>query len=182
MPDLHDYFMDTLHVLNIWRRELIAILKVPTPIKITTNILTDSTGHIGSGVADFTNAVTLWECSMAHEAWIHRIVITSPANPPSSPLSTGQILLIGSTGHILAWSPQPGLENNVIPIILEQEGRFSAIHLTPGERIQAVGDGLPTNIQIRFDLQINLVSGVSADTPIPFIGTSLAASISDTSS
>jgi hypothetical protein len=176
MADLTDHLMDMLQVFNIWRRELITTLKVPTPIKITTVVTTLDDGCIGSGVDDPSDPETLWECSMAHEGWIHRIVITSPAHTPASPLTTGQIMLLSSSGHVLTWAPQPGLENNVIPIILEQEGRFSAIHLSPGEKLYAVGDQLPAGIQVRFDLQINLVSGVSADTPIPFVGTSLARS------
>jgi hypothetical protein len=173
MSDFVDAITGALDVLNIWKRELIATLKVPTPIKITSVVTTLPDGCIGSGVDDPSDPETLWECSMAHEAWIHRIVVTSPAAVPASPITVGQIMLMGSTGHILSWTPQPGTDNNVIPAIIEQEGRFSAIHLTPGERLLVVGDQLPPGIQVRFDMQINLVSGLTPDTPIPFVGTSL---------
>lgn len=173
MSDVVTYIKDALHVLNIWKHELIATLRVPTPIKIVHVVTTLPDGCIGSGLDDPSNPDTLWECSMAHEAWLHRIVLTSPSYSPASPLDSGQIMLMGSTGQIITWSPQPGTEDNVIPAILEKEGRFSAAHLTPGERLTVVGDSLPPNIKIRFDLQINLVAGISGDTPIPYVGTSL---------
>lgn len=171
--DLLDWARDALHTLNIWHRELLTILKVPTPIKIVTVVTTLPDGCIGSGLDDMSNPDTLWECPTSHEAWVHRILVTSPAYGPASPLASGQILLFGSNGAIVSWTPQPGMENNVIPGIVEQEGRFSAAHLNAGERLQVVGDQLPPDIKVRFDLQINLVSGISPDTPIPHIGTSI---------
>ena len=171
--DIMDWVKDALHVLNIWHRELITILRVPTPIKVTKVVTTLPDGCIGSGLDDSSDPETIWECSMAHEAWLHRITVTSLTHTPANPLTTGQIQLMGSSGQIIAWSPQPGLENNVLPVTMEREGRFSAAHLSPGEKLYAVGDQLPPNIQIRFDLQINLVSGISPDTPIPYVGTAI---------
>lgn len=175
--DLVDWARDAFHVLNIWHREVITILQVPTPIKIIQTVTTLSDGCIGSGVDDPSLPETIWECPMSHEAWIHRILITSSAYTAANPLDTGQILLFGSTGEMIAWSPQPGSENNVIPITASIEGRFSAPHLSPGERLYVVGDQLPPNVQIRFDLQINLVAGISPDTPIPNIGTAVSATV-----
>ena len=182
MPDLAHYFKDTLQILNIWKRELITSIKMPTPIKIVNSFTTGSNGIIGGGLNNLSIAGTIWECPMSHEAWLHRINITSPQYTPISQLDTGQLLLFGSSGEIITWTPggpgqQPvigGTQGVVLPIAVEIEGRFSAPHLSPGERLLVVGDTLPSNVTIRFDLQINLVAGISPDTPIPFVGTSLA--------
>lgn len=172
--DLYDLVRDALHVLNIIRRDVLLKVKVPTPVKIVHNVLTDIHGCIGGGLDNPVDPEQLWMCPSSHEAWLHRILITSPAYPPAAPLDTGQIMLIGSTGQIIDWTPEPGMENNVIPVQIEREGGLSAPHLTPGERLYAIGDQLPVGIQVRFDLQINLVAGVSPATPFPYVGTSLA--------
>ena len=82
-------------------------------------------------------------------------------------------MFFGSTGQIINWTPEPGMENNVIPVVVESEGGLDAPHLTPGEHLYVVGSLLPPHIYVRFDMQVNLVAGYSPATPFPYIGTAL---------
>jgi hypothetical protein len=146
-------------------------------LKIVHSLYVQGDGCIGSGVDDMSYPETIWECPMSHEAWLHRIIIWSPQFTASNPLTTGQIVFLGSTGTIIAWSPLGVTSiagDLVIPFQVSIEGAMSAPHLSPGEKFQVVGDQLPSGIQVHFYLQLNLVAGMSPDTPVPYVGTSFA--------
>lgn len=175
--ELMDWVRDALHVLNIWHKEFITTLKIQTPVKFMKVVTVLPDGCIGSGVDDPSYPEILYECPMSHEAWLHRIIATSPSYTPANPLAQGQILLFGSAGQIISWTPQPGSENNVLPALIEREGTQSSAHLSAGEKLYVVGDQLTPDIKVRFDLQIQLVSGISPDTPIPYIGTSITSPV-----
>lgn len=142
--------------------ELIRQLRIPTPQKVTKSFTADASGNIGGGLAN-PSPLTLFFCPESVEAWVHRMAFTSAGHGPSSPLTTGEIELIGSqSGEIVFFLPVSGV---IAPVILT-EGRASAPHLNSGETLGIVGDTLPAGTQIRVDLQILLVApGVSAFTP-----------------
>lgn len=165
-----DLVKDALHVLNIWKTEVIFMMRRESPVKVVHQVTVAANGSIGSGLDDWSNPEPVWQCPTAFEAWLHRISITSPHHGPAAPLTTGELLLFGSQGGVILWTPQPGLQTNVVP---EQfvEGHASAPHLSSGEWLYLLGDQLPAAVSIRIDLQVNLVAGVSSGTPKPFVGT-----------
>jgi hypothetical protein len=140
---------------------VITMLKTPTPIKVTQNLLVDPSGCIGGGLSS-PDPKLLYACPSSAEAWLHRITITAPDYGPAAPLTQGQLLCTGSTsGEILFFLPYHG---DVAPIQIV-EGLASAPHLNNGERALIVADQLPPGIHIRIDLQISIVIGVSTYTP-----------------
>lgn len=148
-------------------KELITVLRQPTPIKITKTLTADGNGVIGGGILTPASAIDIFQCPSSHEAWINRISITSPTGTPKTPLITGQVVCFGSTaGEPIFWLPVAGttLQTTVAPVYLT-EGRLSAAHLNGGERMLMSADSLPPGTVLRFDLQITLVTGVSVDTP-----------------
>lgn len=161
MSDLMDNLSDMLSVLNIRHREVLTILRAPTPIKVVEAVQADDHGCIGNGL-DTPNPVTLWECPMSHEAWLHRITVTSPQHPPATPLTQGEAYLYGSTGQLLTFLPHRG---DVAPVQL-LEGRLSAPHVMPGERVQIVADQLPPYTTLRFDFSIVMHTGTSEFAPL----------------
>jgi len=145
------------------QQSLISILRQPTPIKVTYSVTADGSGTIGGGLLT-PNPVVLWQCPESHEAWINRVAVRSPGHGPSAPLQTGQVYVTGSTsGELLFFLPIGG---SIAPIQVT-EGRLSAAHLNPGERIEIAADGLGATTSLRFDFQIILVTGISSDTPRP---------------
>lgn len=158
--DLSSILKDLLHVTNVHHQEQISILRTPSPIKIVQTFIADEHGCIGNGL-DSPNPVTIWECPMSAEAWLHRITISSPEYHPAQPLQTGEAYLLGSTGQLITWLPHRG---DIAPVQL-LEGSASAPHLSPGERIQIVADLLPVGISLRVDMQIVLQTGLSQYTP-----------------
>lgn len=142
-------------------RELITLLRTPTPIKVTRSFTTSASGVIGGGL-NAPDPQLIYTCPMSAEAWLHRISITAPGYGPAAPLKTGQIMCLGSTsGEVIFFLPQAG---TVAPVQIV-EGRASAPHLNSGETCGIVGDGLPNNISIRIDLQLTLLTGLSEFTP-----------------
>lgn len=142
-------------------KEIITVLRTPTPVKFTKTVHVDDHGCIGSGL-DTPNPVEVYRNSESSEGWLHIITITSPQYGPSSPLQVGQLLMTGTTaGQVIFWLPQAG---DLAPVQM-REGRLSASHLNPGEVVQVVGDQLPPGISLRFDFQVVLVTGMSEFTP-----------------
>jgi hypothetical protein len=151
-------------LLNNNQKDLLTILRTPTPVKISKVLTVDSSGCIGGGL-DTPDPVELYRCPMSHEAWLNRITITSPEHHPTTPLTTGEAYIIGSTsGEIILFLP---INGNVAPV-QAPEGRLSAPHLNPGEVVAVVGDQLPVGNHLRFDFQIMLVTGISEYTPKTF--------------
>jgi hypothetical protein len=145
------------------QRELLTVLRQPSPLNITAVYQANAAGVIGGGLTT-PDPITLFQCPSSHEAWINRIGITSPGHPPGAPLTTGQAICSGSTAaELIFFLPLGGV---VAPILIT-EGRLSAMQLNPSERILFSADGLPANTQLKIDLQIVLVTGVSVDTPLP---------------
>lgn len=155
-----DVIKDALTIFNVVRQDVITRLRAPTPIKIVQNLVTDEHGCLGMGL-DTPNPETIWECPMSHEAWLHRITVTSAQHPPINPQTGGEAYLLGSMGEIVSWLPHGGV---FCPVQL-LEGHRSSPHLAPGEQLQVVADQLPTGMHVRFDLQIVLETGVSEFTP-----------------
>jgi len=141
-------------------RDLITVLRQPTPIKIVRSLQADASGTIGGGLANPT-PVDVWMCPVSHEAWINRITITSPSGQPKTPLTTGQVMCTAGSGEPIFFLPIAG---NVAPLQIT-EGRLSAPHLNPGSRLVLSADSLPANCNLRIDLQIVLVTGISPDAP-----------------
>lgn len=161
---ISDVFRDSLQAIGRWivgsNKEILTVMRQPTPIKISSTQQAVG-GVIGGGLAN-PQPVTVWSSPLSHEAWINRITITVPGYTPASPLTTGQIMLTGSTSNeILAFAPVVGM---VAPLLIT-EGRLSAAHLNTGEQILMYADGLPANALVRLDFQIVLVTGVSSDVP-----------------
>lgn len=143
------------------QRELITIMRTPTPIKVSRTFTTDANGCIGHGL-DTPDPVELYRCPMSAEAWLHRISITVPDYGPAQPLDTGELVCVGSTaGEILFFLPYHG---DIAPIQIV-EGHLSAPHLNNGEVAGIVGDQMPPNITLRMDLQIVLTQGLTDYTP-----------------
>lgn len=144
-------------------RELIEIIRQPTPIKVVANIQASGSGVIGGGFSN-PQPVPLYQCPVSQEGWINRITISAQGYTPGNPLQSGQgqIWVSGSTfGEPIFWLPLAGV---VAPIQIT-EGRLSAAHLNSGETMGIIGDSLPANLQLRFDFQLTLVTGVSQYTP-----------------
>lgn len=147
------------------QKELITILRTPTPHKITQTFIADSNGCIGKGL-DTPDPETIFECPMSAEAWVHRIAVWCPEHHPTSPLNTGQLLCTGTTaGEIIFYLPMEPDQTQIAPMQPIIEGRISAPHLNSGERMVLVGDQLPPGIHIRIDLQLILTTGVTEYTP-----------------
>lgn len=139
------------------QRELITILRQPTPIKHVRMVEVDNSGSFRQ-----QDLVELYTCPVSHEAWINRITITARGYDASAPLNTGQMVCTGSTaGEVIFFLPLGG---TIAPIQIT-EGRLSATHLNPGESMYLQATGIPPWVLFRIDMQILLVSGVSPDTP-----------------
>lgn len=142
-------------------RELVTILRTPTPIKYTKVLEVDPSGCIGGG-QDTPTPVDLYRAPPSAEAWLHRIVITSLEYTPGAPLQQGELRCTGTTaGEPIFSLPHRGDLTDVYIL----EGRLSAAHLNPGETAQVVGSQMPPGIHLRFDLQIILNQGLSEYTP-----------------
>lgn len=141
-------------------KDLLNFLRVPTPVKVTYNLVADANGNIGGGFAN-PNPVLIYQCPMSHEGWVHRLAVTSPSGQPKSPLTTGQLILISGAGDPLMFFPVGG----AIAPVLVTEGRGSAFHLNSGSFIRAYGDTFAAGTALRIDMQIILVQGMSEYTP-----------------
>lgn len=146
-------------------KDLITVLRQPTPIKITRSVTSDAGGLIGGGWSLLTGAnsrpVPLWECPMSHEAWINRIVIEAAGYMPANPYTTGNIKLMSSSGVPIQYFPIGGV---IAPVVVT-EGRLSAPHLNSGEYLAIQGESLLVGVQFTINMQIVLVTGVSSDAP-----------------
>jgi hypothetical protein len=156
------FFASLKRLFTGHQRSLITILRQPSPIKITEFVTANSSGTIGGGFTT-PNPVLLWQCPMSHEAWINRFTITSPQYSPANALTTGEAMFMTNLSTPVYFLPIGG---DVAPVQIN-EGRLSAPHFSAGEQLVVVGDALPANVSLRVDLQITLVSGLSADTPAP---------------
>jgi len=147
-------------MFQAYQRNMALLIRQPSPLKITVNLTADANGLIGGGFAN-PNPVLVYEPSMAHEVWINRIAITSPSGQPKTPLTTGQLMIQDGMGTPILFLPVGG---SVAPVLVT-EGRLSAHHLSYGGRIVAFGDSFTANTSLRIDLQMILVTGVSAGAP-----------------
>lgn len=146
-------------------KELITLLRIPTPIKVSRIFKVDTHGHIGGG---FTNPdpEEVYRCPVSGEAWLHRITVYSQEYSPLDPLDEGELLCTGTTsGEIIFYLPEQPDQKQIAPMQPVLEGRQSAPHLNPGEVVQLVGQSLPVGKHIRIDLQLNFVTGISEYTP-----------------
>jgi len=161
---LTDIFNDAIEkivkLFTEYQRDVVLLVRRPTPLKITTQVQASAAGVIGGGFAN-PDPITIYQVPVSHEAWVHRISVSVPANPPGTPLTTGQALIRTSLGEPILFLPLVG---TVAPVIAA-EGNMSAAHVNAGERIQIFGDTLPANTVLRIDLQIQLTTGLSPDTP-----------------
>jgi len=161
---IQDLFQGVTTLFTGHHRELINTLRVPTPVKVSNVQIADASGVIGGGLSGGGGVPQshIYRCPMSHEAWLHRITITSPGASPKAPLTTGQVMLVGQTsGEVIAFLPISGA---IAPVQIV-EGRLSAPHLNAGETVIVLADSLPANTALRFDLQIGLVTGISEYTP-----------------
>jgi hypothetical protein len=157
-------------------KELITLLRTPTPVKISRIFSISATGTLGGSAALPDLSQIIWTSPMGSESWLHRITITSPEHGPSSPIiSPAELVLMGSSGEVILILPEIATTYQVAPTQFV-EGMMSAPHLSPGESVSVSGDGLPANAHIKIDLQITLVQGVSEYTPMNMSPTDLTAS------
>lgn len=147
-------------------KELISLLRVPTPVKTFKVFTIPASGNLGGSVAMPDMSQILWTSPMSAESWLHRITITSPEHGPASPIiAPAELLLVSNLGSIILTLPEIASTYQVAPTQFV-EGRMSAPHLSPGESITVSGDGLPANAHLRIDLQIGLVQGYTEYTPM----------------
>jgi hypothetical protein len=166
-----DAILNLIHPVN---RELLTLLKGNTPIKITNSFTVPANGILGGGVATPDLSLVIWTAPMSSEAWLNRIMITSPQHLPSAPLTTGALALVGSTmGEIIVTAPDSPAANT-IPIQFT-ESLNSAPHLDRGEKVTLSGTGLTAGDIVRVDLQIVLLQGISELTPKRMSPTDLTA-------
>jgi hypothetical protein len=148
-------------LLHGHNKDLINVLRQPTPLNLSTVLTANAAGVIGGGLTS-PNPETIWQCPESHEAWINRIMVHQVPPRPGTPLTTGQAMCTGSTvNETIFFLPLGG----VIAPVLITEGRLSAAQLNSGERMLFAADGLPANTQLKIELQIVLVTGMSPDTP-----------------
>ena len=148
-------------LLHRHHKELVNVMRQPTPLNVTVTVQANAAGVIGGG---FTapSPITLWQCPVSTEGWLNRIGLLSPSGTPGTPLTTGQMLMTGSTaGELIMFYPLAGI---VAPTLVT-EGRLSAAQLNPGEQVLLIGDGLPANAYFTFYFQVVMVQGVSDYTP-----------------
>lgn len=146
-------------------KELISLLRVPTPIKTFKVFQISAAGSLGGSISAPDLSQIVWTSPMSAESWLHRITITSPEHGPSSPIvAPAELTLITSLGTVVLMLPEIASTYQVAPTQFV-EGRFSAPHLSPGESLTVSGDGLPANAHLKIDLQIGLVQGISELTP-----------------
>lgn len=157
-------------------KELVTILRTPTPVKISKMFAITASGNLGGSVASPDLSQIVWTSPISAESWLHRITITSPEHGPASPiLSPAELILVGTAaGEIVLSLPEIATTSQVAPTQFV-EGRLSAPHLSPGESLTVSGDGLPAGSHIRIDLQLTLVQGVSEFTPKTMSPTDLSA-------
>ena len=161
LGDLWQTTLDAVSKLFIQHTDrVIAAIRQPTPIKISRVVTADASGNIGGGFSALTNSrpVPLWECPMAYEAWINRIVVDVPGFVPANPYNTGNVKLLSSTGNAIQYLPISGV---IAPVVIT-EGRLSAPHLNSGEYLSILGEGLTVGTMLKFDMQIILVSGMTS--------------------
>lgn len=146
-------------------KELITQLRQGTPQKVRKVFQVPAGGTIGGGTANPDFSQVVYTAPESAEAWLHRITMTSPQHGPGAPLTTGAIVLVGTTfGEVIVMAPDNGVQNNTLPVQFI-EGRSSAPHLDRGESLTISGGGLTPNDVIIIDLQIFLVTGLSEFTP-----------------
>jgi hypothetical protein len=161
-------------------KELISLLRTPTPVKISRVFTISAAGNLGGSLAAPDLSQIVWTSPMSSESWLHRITITSPEHGPASPIITpAQLVLMTSQGQTVLALPEIASTYQVAPTQFI-EGRMSAPHLSPGESLTVSGDGLPASHHLRIDLQIALVQGVSEYTPKQMSPTDLTARIGAT--
>lgn len=141
-------------------QELLKKFDVPTPQKISYQVIADANGNIGGGMTN-PSPVIIWQCPMSQEAWIHRLAVSSPAATPKTPLTTGEAVLVDGSESMLFFLPVGG----VVAPVIAAEGYGSAIHLNAGSRISVYGDSFAAGTALRFDLQVSLTRGISQYTP-----------------
>lgn len=160
-------------------KELVTWMRANTPVKITRVFTVPAGGVLGGGLLNPDLSQIIFTCPESSEAWINRITITSPQHAPGTPLTTGSLALIGTTfNEVIYVSPEPP----AVACIPQQwiEGGNGAPHLDRGESITISGTALTPGDNIRIDMQIQLVQGVSEFTPRTMSPTDLTAKVSGT--
>jgi hypothetical protein len=163
-----------------YHKELITMLRANTPMKVMKTFQVPASGILGGGVALPDLSLIILTAPESAECWLNRITITSPQHPPGTPLTTGSIVLVGSTfGELIVTAPDSP-SANTIPIQFI-EGGNSAPHLDRGESLSISGTALTAGDIIRVDIQYTQVTGVSEFTPRRLSPTDLNRADSDPS-
>jgi len=164
-PSILDQITDVIwNFISPISKDVLTVLRVPTPIKVTKMIPISSTGNIGTSFNDLSNVI--YTAPVSTEAWLHRITITCPENGPGNPIVSPAVMqIMGTTfGEVILQLPEIATTEILVPNQFI-EGRLSAPHLDRGESLCVSGNGLPAGAHIRFDLQISLVQGITEFTP-----------------
>jgi hypothetical protein len=156
------------------QRELITLLRAPSPIKVVKLFTISAAGTLGGSLANPDMSQIVYTSPVSAESWLHRITISSPEHGPATPIiAPAQLVLISSLNDIVLQLPEIASTYQVAPTQFI-EGRASAPHLSPGVSLCVSGDALPANHHLRIDLQISLVQGVSEYTPTTMSPTDLS--------
>jgi hypothetical protein len=81
------------------QKELITLLRAPTPVKVSRMFTVGAGGIIGGGVALPTLDQIIFSCPESSEAWIHRITLSSPENTAANPIQASLQTLNSGQGN-----------------------------------------------------------------------------------
>lgn len=121
----------------------------PTILRARASVNTGADGTFGP--------LGLYSVPAGYEAYLHRVVVTSPAYPASAPLTVGDVTIVHNADQsdVDVFFPINGY---VAPVIYTDNGT-AATRYRGNETIDAYGTGLPDNIQLLFVVQLRLWQG-----------------------
>jgi hypothetical protein len=130
-----------------------AIERAPTIIKTSAEITTDGSGNLGGGLSG--PGQIIYTCPAGHEAYVHRLKVTAAGYTPTSPLTTGNILVCRNANTAATLEQFFPVAGTVAPVIIT-EGSHSCMQLGHSETLVVAGTGLPANLNMFLALQIRL--------------------------
>lgn len=125
----------------------------PTIIKATTELATDASGNLGGGSSG--PGVLVYQVPLGYEAFIHRFRVMAVGYSPSTPLTTGEILVSRNGPTLSTVEYFLPVSGTVAPVILTESSN-SAPQLVSGETLVAYGSGLPDSLTLFVGLQLRL--------------------------
>lgn len=114
---------------------------------------TDASGNIGGGLAG--DGWPVYAVPVGMRAFVHRFLFQVASATPTSPLTTGQVLVCRNR-------PTPTAVEMFLPVsgvvapVLVTEGRDTAVQLLSGEKLILAAASLPTATAWSVNMQIRL--------------------------